>query len=51
MSGTDKYGDSYSMTVISSTPEVLTFEWVNTFGEFGTVAVKSNAGKPWPALK
>lgn len=51
MSGTDKYGDSYSMTVISATPEVLTFEWVNTFGEFGTVAVKSNAGKPWPALK
>lgn len=51
MSGTDKYGDSYSMTVLSVTPEVLTFEWVNTFGEFGTVAVKSNAGKPWPNLR
>ncbi|SEF77398.1 hypothetical protein [Algoriphagus boritolerans] len=51
MSGTDKYGDSYSMTVISSTPEVLTFEWVNTYGEFGTVAVKSNAGKPWPQFR
>lgn len=51
MSGTDKYGDSYSMTVISSTPEVLTFEWVNTYGEFGTVAVKSNSGKPWPDLR
>lgn len=51
MTGTDKYGDSYSMKVLSSTPTVLTFEWVNTYGEFGTVAVKSNAGKPWPALK
>ena len=49
MSGADKYGDSYSMTFISSTPTVLTFEWKNTYGEFGTVAVKSNAGKPWPA--
>lgn len=49
MSGTDKYGDSYFMTFKSSTPQVLTFEWKNTYGEFGTVAVKSNAGKPWPA--
>ena len=51
MSGTDKYGDSYSMTVLSATATTLTFEWVNTYGEFGTVAVKSNTGKPWPALK
>jgi hypothetical protein len=51
MSGTDKYGDSYSLTFKSVTPEVLTFEWKNTYGEFGTVGIKSNAGKPWPALK
>ena len=49
MSGADKYGDSYSMTVKSVTPALLTFEWKNTYGEFGTVAIKSNAGKPWPA--
>jgi hypothetical protein len=49
MSGADKYGDSYSLTFKSATAEVLTFEWKNTYGEFGTVAVKSNAGKPWPA--
>ncbi len=49
MSGADKYGDSYSMTFKSATATVLTFEWKNTYGEFGTVAVKSNAGKPWPA--
>lgn len=46
MTGTDKYGDSYSMVVKSVTPQVLTFEWRNTYGEFGTVAVKSNTGKP-----
>ncbi len=51
MSGTDRFGDSYSMTVISSTPEVLTIEWVNTYDEFGTVAIKSNEGKPWPAFQ
>lgn len=51
MTGTDKYGDSYSMTVISADASVLTFEWVNTYGEFGTVAVKSNSGKPWPSLR
>jgi hypothetical protein len=49
MSGADKYGDSYSMVVKSVTPALLTFEWKNTYGEFGTVAIKSNAGKPWPA--
>ena len=49
MSGADKYGDSYSMTFKSRTDAVITFSWVNTYGEFGTVAVKSNAGKPWPA--
>lgn len=51
MTGTDKYGDSYSMTVKSANAQTLTFEWVNTYGEFGTVAVKSNAGKPWPSLR
>ncbi len=49
MSGADKYGDSYSMVVKSVTPALLTFEWKNTYGEFGTVAIKSNPGKPWPA--
>jgi hypothetical protein len=51
MTGTDKYGDSYSLIFKSVTPEVFTFEWRNTYGEFGTVAIKSNSGKPWPALK
>jgi hypothetical protein len=51
MTGTDKYGDSYSMVVKSATAQLITFEWKNTYGEFGTVAVKANAGKPFPALR
>lgn len=51
MTGTDRFGDSYSMTVIRSTPELLTIRWVNTYDEFGTVEIKSNPGKPWPAFK
>ncbi|WP_237563147.1 hypothetical protein [Algoriphagus kandeliae] len=49
MSGTDTYGDSYSMTVVSANADELVFDWINTWGEYGTVTVKSNAGKPWPA--
>jgi hypothetical protein len=51
MSGKDKYGDSYSMTVLNSTPLELKFEWKSTYGEFGIVSVKSNPGKPWPQLR
>ena len=51
MSGTDKYGVSYSMTVVSSTATDLVFTWVNGDGETGTVTVMSNAGKSWPELK
>ncbi|WP_075351869.1 hypothetical protein [Algoriphagus marinus] len=49
MSGADQYSSPYSMTFISSTPEVLTFRFLNGYGDTGIVKVKSNAGKPWPA--
>jgi hypothetical protein len=48
MSGADKYGDTYSMTFVSVTPEELVFTWRNTSNETGRVTVKSNPGKPWP---
>lgn len=51
MSGTDKYGVSYSMNVVSSTATELVFTWVNGDGETGRVTVKSNPDKPWPELK
>ena len=49
MSGVDGYGSPYSMKFISRTDELLTFSVTNGYGDFMIVAVKSNAGKPWPA--
>jgi hypothetical protein len=50
MSGSDKYGASYSMTVLSSTPEELVFVWINGFDETGEVTIKAQSGKPLPIL-
>lgn len=51
MSGADKYGASYSMTVISSSPTDLVIQWVNSDDETGIVTIKSNSGKPWPNFR
>lgn len=50
MSGSDKYGASYSMTVLSSTPEELVFTWLNSDGETGEVTLMAQDGKPLPIL-
>lgn len=49
MSGSDKYGGSYSMTFVSSDADNLVITWLNSDGETGTATIKSNPGKPWPA--
>jgi len=49
MSGADSFGDTYSMTVTSASASEIKFDWINTYGEYGSVVVKANAGKPWPA--
>jgi hypothetical protein len=46
--GVDKYGDSYSITVISVTASVLTFDWLNTYGDGGRVALTRTDAKSWP---
>ena len=51
MSGTDSYGDSYSLTVTSSDAEKFTFDWINTYGEYGTVTIFANEGKPFPIFQ
>ena len=48
MSGADKYGGAYTMTVISADSENLVFQWFNTYDETGIVTVMANEGKPWP---
>lgn len=50
MTGSDKYGASYEMTVLSSSPEELVFVWLNSDGETGEVTLKAQAGKPLPIL-
>ena len=48
-SGADKYGVGYTFKFISNNGTDLVFKWVNADGEKGRIALKSNAGKPWPA--
>ncbi len=48
MSGSDKYGASYSMEVISADADLLVIQWLNSDGETGRVAIESNDGSPWP---
>ncbi len=47
MKGTDRYGDSYSATFVSSTDTELTIKWVNTYGDGATTTLKRTAGT-WP---
>lgn len=49
MSGADKYGVAYSMTVVSVSADNLVLTWLNGDGETGTTTIKSNDGKPWPS--
>ncbi len=47
MKGSDKYGDSYSLTYISHNATELTFAWINTFGDGGTTTLTRASGS-WP---
>lgn len=49
VSGTDQYGDSYTWTILSVTPDgvTLNLKWENTYGDGGTVAL-TRTGKTWP---
>ncbi|MHA7131542.1 hypothetical protein [Algoriphagus namhaensis] len=51
MSGADKYGATYSMTMISSSPESFTFTWLNSDNETGEVTIFAQDGKPLPILQ
>jgi hypothetical protein len=48
--GSDQYGDTYTLTVLSVTPTVFTIKWVNTYGDGGTTALTRTDAKTWPAL-
>lgn len=46
--GTDIYGDSYSISVVSVTETVLTIDVINTYGDGGRVALTRTDAKTWP---
>lgn len=48
--GTDKYGDTYYWTALSGagTPSI-TFDWINDWGDRGTVTLTRDDGANWPA--
>lgn len=43
-SGTDKYGDSYSMTITNVSGNSFTFNWSNTYGDRGTTTLTRVSG-------
>lgn len=46
--GIDKYGDSYTINVVSVTSTVLTIDWINTYGDGARVALTRTDAKTWP---
>jgi hypothetical protein len=51
LSGTDNYGDTWSMTeIIESGGPNFTFKYENTYPEFGTVTLTKADGSDWPSL-
>ena len=48
MSGTDKYGDTYSLTFVSNTGTELTFDWRNSYGDGGRTTLVAPTGFTFP---
>lgn len=46
LSGTDKYGDSYTWTITSTTSNTITINWVNTYGDSGTTTLTKTGIQP-----
>lgn len=52
LSGTDNYGDVWSMTeILESNGPNFTFKYENTYPEFGTVTLTMSDGSNWPPLQ
>jgi len=51
LSGTDNYGDTWTMTeILESDGPNFTFKYENTYPEFGTVTLTRTDGSNWPKL-
>jgi hypothetical protein len=48
-SGTDKYGDAYTLTFVSNNGTNLVFDWVNTWGDAGRTTLTAPTPGFWPS--
>jgi hypothetical protein len=48
--GPDQYGDTYTLSNLVVAGAVITFDWVNTWGDGGTTTVTRADGANWPPL-
>ncbi len=46
--GSDKYGGTYNLTFVSNNGTDLVFDWINSFGEGGTVTLTGPEADWWP---
>jgi hypothetical protein len=51
VSGGDQYGDTYTYNFSNFNGPTCTINWVNTYGDAGTVVLTRKDGKDWPILK
>lgn len=49
MTGTDKYGDAYSLTFVSNNGTSLVFDWANTYGDSGRTTLTAPSGFTFPS--
>ena len=50
LSGTDVYGETYTFSNISTNGPELSFNWSNTYGEYGSTILTRTDGTDWPPL-
>lgn len=50
ISGSDKYGESYTYSDLTVDGNKLTFTWINTYNEGGTTTLTRTDGTDWPLL-
>ncbi|MBT8273667.1 MAG: hypothetical protein KJO77_07670 [Bacteroidia bacterium] len=48
--GQDQYSDSYTYNITNVSGDTMTFDWINTWGDIGTVELTRADGLNWPGV-
>ncbi len=48
--GSDDYGDTYTISNVTVSGSNLSFNWTNTYGEYGSTTLTRSDGTDWPPL-